>query len=67
MISKKDIEEYLGKMLEIEMNMHETYATLARKVKDKELKSVFERISFEETEHAGLVKDLMKLLSKTSL
>lgn len=62
MISKEDMQGFLDKMLEIEMNMHNTYAGLAKKIKDEKIRKTFEMVSNQETEHAQMVKDLMKLL-----
>ncbi len=63
MISKKDVEDYLDKMFQTEMNMHNIYTDSAKKIKDRKVKEIFEMVAGQEIEHAEEVKNLMNLLA----
>ena len=64
MISKKDVEEYLKEMIDMEKKMEETYAFLASKVKVESFKDKFKRLVVDEKEHGKMVKKLKNLLKK---
>jgi len=62
MISKKDAEDYLNQMLQLELQMKKTYLELSEKLSDTELKNQFIDMAKDEQEHADLVNELKKLL-----
>ena len=64
MLSKDDYKNYLDEMMNVELTMSKLYKDYAGRIEDKEVKSVFETLSGEETNHYNMVRGISDILLK---
>ncbi|MFA5157241.1 MAG: ferritin family protein [Candidatus Omnitrophota bacterium] len=64
MLSKRDYEEYLREMEEVEGKMMSLYTEYAEAVDDQELKKLFLQLSRDETMHMNMVENLVGKINK---
>jgi rubrerythrin len=64
MFSKKDVENYLYKLRDLEITMQDHYKSIAEEIEDPEYKAVFFKLSGEESDHAKQFDVLLNILAK---
>lgn len=62
MFTKKDYMSYLKELYAIEIDMKKEMEKIIKIVDNPKAQKIAERIKDDEIRHAGIVKDLMKLL-----
>jgi len=64
MLSKKDYQNYLNQIVELEKRMALTYRNCSENVQDENIKKPCYKLSVEEEEHAVVAQELVDLLTE---
>jgi len=63
MLSKKDYQNYLNQIVELERRMSLTYKDCAKNVQDENIKKPCSGLSLAEERHAVMVQELVSLFT----
>ena len=63
MLSKKDYQNYLNQIVELERRMYLTYKNCSKNVQDKNIKRLCNGLFIAEERHAIMVQELVDLLA----